>query len=232
MHMADSSLPPPDLDIPPEAVVGNARLQWRDDSDKHQGRMRAIAHFPGNWASHVFLNVPIVDALQSAVTELLDNLNNSSAFEPQKWTPIASPVHLSLSKLFMLRHHEVERFSAGLRQIAADQLRFRIKFGGDAEILANDDSSRFFIALLVDTGHRRLAQLAASVGSLLSDFGHETYYEEAKFHISIAWSAAACTSKATAQDIIEKVVFLQLDRRQATRRIFFYRYKWLCTTRP
>lgn len=107
----------------------------------------------------VLIAVPIVDALQSAVTELLDNLNNSSAFEPQKWTPIASPVHLSLSKLFMLRHHEVERFSAGLRQIAADQLRFvtnrllghrkttktnrfRIKFGGDAEILANDDSSR------------------------------------------------------------------------------------------
>lgn len=66
------------------------------------GRIRSFAHVEGNWPSSIFIEVDVADSILQAA-----RLSSQSIM--WKWFP-AADVHISLSKAFVLRHHQIDSF--------------------------------------------------------------------------------------------------------------------------
>ncbi|KAG5191950.1 hypothetical protein JKP88DRAFT_347404 [Tribonema minus] len=98
----------------------------------------------------------------------------------------AGGVHLSLSRPFALRAHQLEPFAARLRRAAAGARAFRCEVSGAYEVLVNDDRTRSFVCLKVVGGCAPILALIGRVNEALADFQQQTYYEDPKLHISVA----------------------------------------------
>ena len=150
---------------------------------------RAFAHVDGNWTGQVYINVDkslpgleaIVSACFAAVEPII--LAAASSSEPcDHW-------HVSLSKPFTLRFHQIEPF---LIKLAFYLKRVRLLLNTflsiypEYTILSNEDSTKSFLCIPIDDGDGSLKKLVDCVDSALGDFGQPRYFEHPIFHTSIS----------------------------------------------
>ena len=96
-------------------------------------------------------------------------------------------IHLSLSRAFALRQHQVGPFTRALREALAAQGCFWSTVAGHT-VFTNDDGSRSFVALLVEDLGAEIGALFSAVDGVMRSYSKQTYYDDPTPHISVAWT--------------------------------------------
>jgi len=181
------------------------------------GGAKEQRHARGNWPSHVYAPLTVteallrlaVDAIDDARGQLPEGLSIKPCFSVRRpggagkdgggdtWKqqgPEADWAHLSLSRPFSLRRHELEPFEAALRETTADMEPFTVVLPRYKwSLLGSDDHERTFLVLDVEEGEEELQELVEKVDQAMTRFGRPQYYEEPHFHITVAEVGAPFT---------------------------------------
>ena len=117
-------------------------------------------------------------------------------------TPSSSPssfvateraqLHVSLSKLFLLRHHQIVPFVQRLGQLLAPMFRspLSVSVGCDhVAVLANEEKTRSYVALTIGDHHHdgALLKLVGACNDALRAFNAPTYHDVPVFHVSTGY---------------------------------------------
>lgn len=98
-------------------------------------------------------------------------------------------LHVSLAKPFFLQKQSIQPFINDMKRRISLIHPFLVQFDSTAtetEILVNDSGTRSFLTLPICNGQEALENLVASIDSILTKYGLDTYYSDPKFHCSIA----------------------------------------------
>lgn len=205
-----------------DLYASTVRTSTVDDPALHQGRRRQTPHVAGNWPSHIYIewhpSSADHDVLRALVAALgydlqLDQQRRLSSFlTSDLGAPL--PLHVSLSRPFVLRTEEKDDFLDEL--VASLQGCNLPPFDLCADHLSwhrSPDSNRSFLVLRVlgsTQGHERstgrnteLTTLLDRCNSLVSSYKQPTLYQSSPeadndsfrtaFHVSVAWSFAEPT---------------------------------------
>jgi len=99
-------------------------------------------------------------------------------------------LHISLSRPVYLRAHQREDFKRAVKSIAKRFSSFKASFARLSQ-LTNDERTRTFLTMEIGAGHLEFQALVDALVPILQSIRQETYYEEPRFHASIAWVLVA-----------------------------------------
>lgn len=162
-----------------EGSMGN-----KTASTKHQGRKRTFDHVEGNWATFIFFppieNNNLFTLCEKVYLVLKQNKQTSKLhFIPLK------DCHLTISRTVPVRHYWIDTIFTMLKEKFGIKKKFFYSITG-LEVYTNDDGSRTFISLKIDT-NQTLLDSVAMVDDIFREFDLPIYYKNPSFHISIAW---------------------------------------------
>ena len=167
--------------------------------------VRQFPHVDGQWACHVL--IPVAPSPETRVllpgalrrgerrvcASAARGAQGGSGAEAEDGegpalVAIGRP-HISLSRTFCLRYHQLEPFHDVLRgAIEASGIgAFDLQLGPRCRFLENDTGTRTFLSIVADgPGSDRALQLIRAVDVVLERFQQEPYYADAVVHSSIA----------------------------------------------
>jgi U6 snRNA phosphodiesterase len=96
-----------------------------DDPTKHQGRIRSTPHVEGQWATHVYINIPLSrqspfwSLLQNVVSDAKSRVPALHDFWSQDISGSQPELHVSLTRPIFLRSHQREDLKRALKLIAS-----------------------------------------------------------------------------------------------------------------
>eukprot|EP00922_Rhytidocystis_sp_ex-Travisia-forbesii_P002355 GHVS01003446.1.p1 GENE.GHVS01003446.1~~GHVS01003446.1.p1 ORF type:complete len:240 (+),score=44.54 GHVS01003446.1:282-1001(+) len=158
-------------------------------------RYRQQPHVDGNYPTIIYIPVSLTPALhqsQLRCIKVLNHLTDDSSSPPAVCTAATGDnigLHLSLSKLVMLRYDFIEPFVRQLKDALSSQHRFAVLFSkAEVDIFPNELFNRFFAAIPVDSfcTTQLIGPLVNKVNEVLRNFGLSEYYEESRPHLSLA----------------------------------------------
>ncbi|KAG6367880.1 hypothetical protein INS49_002079 [Diaporthe citri] len=207
-------LPPPFHDL----YASTVRTATADLPSLHQGRRRIIPHKEGNWPSHIYLEWhpsssqhQLLKSLLAALAQELDHLLSGHGLPGFLTSELGAPqpLHVSLSRPFVLRTDEKDAFLDRLIQATA---RCRVPaFALACHDLAwhrSPGSERSFLVLRVrglSGTSDELPALLRTCNRLVASYGQPELYASRgpvqdesidasdAFHVSLAWSFTAPT---------------------------------------
>jgi len=176
--------------------------------------IRNVPHVNGNWASHIYVKVRNSRGLQELaencvahfkrVSRQWKDLQNTTVGMKRLHSEMAQDAsnpgtavvmndfsqegfqHLSLSKCFYLRQHQIEPFQLELRRAVEGYKSFCIELLEDYEVLVNEAGTRTFISASIGGGEHHLKRLISKIDPVLIKYKADPYYPDPKFHVSIA----------------------------------------------
>ncbi|XP_307963.5 U6 snRNA phosphodiesterase 1 [Anopheles gambiae] len=176
------ALPSPALCIP--GTTDDTEPDEQQGLSKHQGRTRSFPHERGIWASYVFIDYGDSDGwleMQNECKTLLNDATTTLEFNP------IDRMHLSLTKTFTIRHHNINPFVSNLREQLAGRRRFRLEFSG-VQVYVNEERTRTFLGVRVaEESYGALNALVTSLDECLREYKLPLYYTDRAFHVSILW---------------------------------------------
>lgn len=164
-----------------------------------KGRVRTFAHQTGNFAVHVWLqfSTEAPDALRTSMKEALAAASQDA--EGGRVEPLeAGELHVSLSRTFPLRFHELAPFETALRaQVASAAVAPFNAALGSMRWLVNDERTRSFVAVAVQEQEAQHAylRLVAAVNTCCASFRAPSYYADPLLHLSCGWMAGDALEK-------------------------------------
>lgn len=151
-----------------------------DGTDVHQGRVRSFPHVEGNYATLVYVNVPLPSEFKNPLEKILRNLKEkmpdvqpilsshknavtSSDYLSQleSDTMVQQEYHLSLSRPAPVVFNQIEFIKDSLRHNLRRLEPFVICIENSLEIFVNEEKTRTFLALKV-RGESLKPQLSAA----------------------------------------------------------------------
>ena len=101
-------------------------------------------------------------------------------------------LHVSLSKHFVLRHHQISSFVERLGHALVPVFHSKLSITVDSnhmQILHNEDKTRSYLVLMISDHHHdgMLKQLIQATNEVLHAFNAPSYYENPMFHVSIGY---------------------------------------------
>ncbi|KAF8349234.1 hypothetical protein F5887DRAFT_878788 [Amanita rubescens] len=167
-----------------------------DDPAQHQGRVRTHPHVEGQYATHVYLSLRLKS--QSAMCRLLrdvvaeaktrvPSLQEACKLESEGNSSKSPELHISLSRPIYLRAYQREDFKREVMRISKQQKPFSMSFTTFSE-LVNDERTRVFLAVEIGAGHHELKSLATALAPIIRQLRQQGYYENPRFHASLAWA--------------------------------------------
>jgi Uncharacterised conserved protein len=172
--------------------------------------VRVFEHVEGNWPSHIRINVgqegglPVAvgkiahAAIQDIQAKLESHRGHAHQHESNDTASYAVPLqivqetlpHISLSKPFVLRQHYIDAFVGALQRSLSCRIskheRHTVDLQPAYNVLANDTETRAFVCIPITDRADILKRLLVAVDEVLTEFKQPTYYEDPKFHVSVA----------------------------------------------
>ncbi|KAA1081451.1 poly(U)-specific 3'-to-5' RNA exonuclease, variant 3 [Puccinia graminis f. sp. tritici] len=183
-----------------------------DDPSLHQGRKRARPHVDGDWPTHIYISINFqaktMELLKKIVKELAQEDHSKVWHLLTEGTPSDSSLHLSLSRPAFLKTNERDNFIEELKKVVKGIKLFEVYFS-NFSTLVNDEGTRAFLALEVGSGHSLLCDLLKQIDKTLELFCQNKYYENPRFHVSIAWCLLEQQNQGTSTDEVIPKSFLQ-----------------------
>jgi len=195
---ADTALPLPDLDDGAEAD--------RHRKQTHQGRIRSFPHVEGQFATHVFFEVPIHTFAhcipcpgringdgQDALRNWQSVIRKMSASVPEIVDMMEgdAPLHISLSRTVPITSMQISSLLSELRKaIQKIKKPQRLRIGPHASVLVNDEKTRTFVTLSVremEGGQSSIQKCIDAVSKVFIRHGLPPYYDNPEIHVSVAW---------------------------------------------
>lgn len=214
-----SALPP----LPPsfhDLYASTVRTATTDLPSLHQGRRRIIPHKEGNWPSHIYLEWhpsssqhQLLKSLLAALARELDQLLIGHGLPGFLTSELGAPLplHVSLSRPFVLRTDEKDAF---LDRLIQDTARCRVPaFALACHDLAwhrSSGSERSFLVLRVrglSGTNDELSALLRACNRVVASYGQPELYSSRgpgedessdaidAFHVSLAWSFTSPTAE-------------------------------------
>ncbi|KAG4306138.1 hypothetical protein PORY_000126 [Pneumocystis oryctolagi] len=130
----------------------------------HEGRKRTHLNAKGCWPSHVYIRLTLTEELRSLLKKIhetcvLEGATLVSLLEDD--LGISLSLHVSLSKPFMLTYDMIDSFKNIMKESLIFE-SFDIDFS-KISIFTNEDSSRIFLVIIVNTGEKNNPQFHASI---------------------------------------------------------------------
>ncbi|KAK2596853.1 hypothetical protein N8I77_012742 [Diaporthe amygdali] len=201
--------------------ASTVRTATADLPSLHQGRRRIIPHKDGNWPSHIYLEWhptssqhQLLQSLLVALTRDLQHLLIGHGLVGFLTSDLGAPLplHVSLSRPFVLRTHDKDAF---LDLLIRDTARCRVPtFALACDDLAwhrSPESERSFLVLRVRAprgNNDELSALLRVCNHLVASHGQPELYASSRrpgddsnghasdaFHVSLAWSFSQPTAE-------------------------------------
>ncbi|KAA1125330.1 poly(U)-specific 3'-to-5' RNA exonuclease [Puccinia graminis f. sp. tritici] len=117
-----------------------------------------------------------------------------------------------------LKTNERDSFIEELKKVVKGIKLFEVYFS-NFSTLVNDEGTRAFLALEVGSGHSLLCNLLKQIDKILELFCQNKYYENPRFHVSIAWclleqekvSQGTSTDEVISKSFIQSINSSKLD---------------------
>jgi len=176
--------------LPPEFVNFLSEPSRNEVND--QGKVRTIPHIEGNWATYVFISIPLSDGLLDTLKqiELASNSFYDEVRDKKKKPLIFSYLtdfHISLSRTVYIKVFQIEKLVDLLNSAFENIPSFHVRFSG-LDTFVNDEKTRYFLSATAVAENNRLLYFTKLVDGVLEKFGLPAFYELPKFHASMAWS--------------------------------------------
>eukprot|EP01134_Creolimax_fragrantissima_P003848 CFRG3848T1 len=167
-----------------------ARTERVEDVDE-LGRVRRFAHVRGNWATHVYFEVPVEDDLVDFIDDTIDGLQSIPTLAGKVIHPFVSEdnqkLHISLSQTVTLQYHEIGPFFRTLAEALKLVKPFSISLKGLRHFV-NESQHRSFLALCVSQGHAYVQDhVLTRVDDAMRQYKQPVYYENPSLHASFCW---------------------------------------------
>ena len=153
----------------------------------HQGRVRSFPHVHGQYATTVYLPVPLAAPDRAALERLFRELRGGVPGLHLIAGPDEKAVHVSLSRTVPLTEDRIRPLLDALHAALRGAEPVRVSFERTS-YFANDERTRGFAALDVREGAAAVRALIAKVDGVFAAFGLATFYEDPKPHASFAWT--------------------------------------------
>lgn len=160
---------------------------------KHDGRKRQFAHQEGNYPTHIFcvLKPRSRQDFKEVINRVVESCNKEfGECVTEKGFTQEESVHVSLSRPFALRYHQIQPLVAEITKRLTTTRKFEVCMP-ECILLGNDDKSRIFASLRVDKGRSAIVSLIKQVDEGISLFGLTPYYKDPIPHASVAWALPA-----------------------------------------
>ncbi|GAX11744.1 hypothetical protein FisN_7Lu137 [Fistulifera solaris] len=176
------------------------------DLSKQQLFERQQPHVPGNWAGHVFINIPqnidLEREQQRAANAWKDRLENEGWTGPmllhkEDDRKLLKGIHVSLSRPFYLQRGSIDSFLQSLRERFkyTEKGWFRLDYSEKGtKLFTNDDSTRTFLVWRIEDVENTLTMLVKDVDTVLERYGAAPYYHPPQFHVSVASIPGTCSA--------------------------------------
>lgn len=109
---------------------------------------------------------------------------------PLEWNP-TEDLHISLTKPFALKHHEIDYFWNKLQETLQENpppAKLDITFK-DCSYFTNDEKNTSFFSMNVsDSNRQQIINIISIVDKVMQMFGYPTYYKDPKPHASLFWA--------------------------------------------
>ncbi|XP_076272105.1 U6 snRNA phosphodiesterase 1 [Rhynchophorus ferrugineus] len=156
------------------------RIEYRDDPELHDGRIRSFAHERGNWASFVYIPITEHVSLERLVSYIKELMVDNIDVKPM------SDLHISLTKTVVLRYIWINPLVKTIQNYVKCFKKFVIVLGA-VKVYCNEERTRTFLGIEVKSGYDTLLKLVDNLDKCLSEFNLPPFYQDPSFHISIAW---------------------------------------------
>ncbi|ORY68045.1 U6 snRNA phosphodiesterase Usb1 [Leucosporidium creatinivorum] len=203
-----------------------------DSPELHQGRTRSVPHAQGQWASHVYLELIPSDELRKTLEKALklatpspteteeqkaavhSLLPVSAVASKEKTVKEQPPLHLSLSRPLILQTNQRAELRAALAKLTAQTKSFSARYATFAW-LENDDKTRRFLGIEIGQGYDAMKDFVALLNTSLSTLRLPPYYDNPRFHTSIAWSnhTSATSSHISSPPPFDEAQLADLERK-------------------
>jgi len=166
-------------------MFGGSKYENEDSVTKHQGRKRTFEHVEGNWASYIFIPLIETNNVLLLYEKVIKLLKTDDRINVKLHSFQLKDCHLTLSRTVSVRHYWMDSMYTLLKEKFDSHSKFFFSISG-LEVYTNDDESRTFVSLKVDTSDS-LLKAVTKVDQVFKEFNLPVYYTEPSFHISIAW---------------------------------------------
>jgi U6 snRNA phosphodiesterase len=232
-RLVSSQLPPLPSSFH-DLYASTVRTATADLPSLHQGRRRVIPHKDGNWPSHIYIEwrpspsqhqllQSLLATLARELGHLLTGHGLTSFLTSELGAPL--PLHVSLSRPFVLQTHDKDVFLDRLiRNIARCSVPAFALACYDLAWHRSPDSERSFLVLRVrgmSGNNDELSALLRTCNHLVASYGQPELYASTvsddvgsgrasdAFHVSLAWSFTTPTAELvqTTADVLARPEF-------------------------
>mmetsp|Transcript_23235 Transcript_23235/g.39365 ORF Transcript_23235/g.39365 Transcript_23235/m.39365 type:complete len:297 (+) Transcript_23235:115-1005(+) len=153
---------------------------------------RQFAHVEGNWPSHVYIVIDKQRELMVFSQACIKHFLNQNKTEENEINIVEnddSCLHVSLSRPFVLRHHQIQPFLRILHKslLTCPVLPISCEVYAEYTMLKNDTNTRSFVSIPLEDRLKSLETLVTrGVNVALQEMRQPLYYDNPKFHISVA----------------------------------------------
>ncbi|EDS32020.1 conserved hypothetical protein [Culex quinquefasciatus] len=125
-----------------------------------------------------------VEPLNDLQQQIIDKASKELSLELNR----VDNLHMSLTKTFVIRHHNITAFVEDIRNAVSGSKRF-IVLPSNLAIYVNEEQTRTFLAVKIDeTSFRPLEQLVDALDGCMREYKLPVFYQERSFHVSILWT--------------------------------------------
>ncbi len=124
-------------------------------------------------------------AAAAAASALADAEAAGPASEEAAFDARHLPPHVSLSRAFALRRHQIRAYVAALAAALRRAAPFSVRLSAAPSLFVNESRSRSFVALRLEAGEPSVRALLAAVDGVQAAFGREAYFAPATPHVSV-----------------------------------------------
>ena len=154
------------------------------------GRMRSFPHVEGNYAGFVYVPLRGIQGLEAASVQATKIAQEVLTQKCLLHRIHVQDLHISVSRTFALRRVQIKPVVDDLRRTLRALPCFDAAVSG-VDLYSNEENTRSFVGLSLSVGATRMQMTTRAVDYALSTAPVDPFYDEMRFHVSVAWFAGA-----------------------------------------
>ena len=156
--------------------------------EEQSNRIRSFPHVHGQWACSIFLPLENDTNFQSLrESALKNNCKEIINMNELIWEIHENEFHISLSKEFVLRKHQIDTFVEAVKKNIQSRFHiYNMSLTDECIIHTNPECTRSFIGLIAHGGTENTTSIIESLNHVMDKFSLSKYYKDPSIHVSIA----------------------------------------------
>jgi hypothetical protein len=146
--------------------------------------IRNVPHIEGNFSTHIYLEVKYSKKIKNYVNEII-NIFSKTNNEWINKIQIIKELHISLSKNFFLKYHQINNFTTKFKKAFSSypfNQEFSLVLLSNLKYLSNEFNNRYFLCVEI-LKTKSLKRIIDNANNILNEFKIENYFESKIIYI-------------------------------------------------